>query len=187
MNRRYSFGVYATIAIFAASVAIALSIFLIKPSYSTDAGATWGYSQFINAVQSGQIEKVDINADRSRALVTTQTGEQVTVDLAQDAELISTLTANDVEISVSNQVDENFLSEDFFYSVLPLLLFILLLVVSLVGVAFWLWTMVDCAMNEPSEGSNKLVWILIILFTGWIGALVYFFVRRPQRISEFGR
>jgi hypothetical protein len=51
----------------------------------------------------------------------------------------------------------------------------------------WIWTIAGCALYEASEGNNKLVWILIIIFTGLIGALLYFFVRRPQRIQELGR
>ena len=41
-------------------------------------------------------------------------------------------------------------------------------------------------MQEPSEGNDKIVWVLIILFANVIGALVYYFVRRPQRRSAFG-
>lgn len=46
---------------------------------------------------------------------------------------------------------------------------------------------VDCATNEPSEGNEKLVWIVIIVFAQIIGALIYYFVRRPKRQAEFGR
>ncbi|MCZ6603507.1 MAG: PLDc N-terminal domain-containing protein [Planctomycetota bacterium] len=52
---------------------------------------------------------------------------------------------------------------------------------------FWIWMLVDCATNEPSEGNEKIIWILIIIFTHPIGALIYLLVRRPQRISQFGR
>ncbi len=58
--------------------------------------------------------------------------------------------------------------------------------VSLGVFIFWIWMLVDCATNEPSEGNEKIIWILIIIFTG-IGALIYLLVRRPQRISQFGR
>ena len=55
------------------------------------------------------------------------------------------------------------------------------------GFIFWIWMLVDCATNEPSEGNEKLIWILVIIFTHPIGALIYLLVRRPQRISQFGR
>jgi hypothetical protein len=53
--------------------------------------------------------------------------------------------------------------------------------------AFWIWMIVDCATKEPSEGNDKLVWIVIIVFAQIIGALIYYFVRRPQRLAKFGR
>jgi prolipoprotein diacylglyceryltransferase len=52
--------------------------------------------------------------------------------------------------------------------------------------AFWIWMIVDCATKEPNDGNDKLVWIVIIVFTQIIGALIYYFVRRPQRIAQLG-
>lgn len=51
----------------------------------------------------------------------------------------------------------------------------------------WVWTIVDCAKNEKSEGNDKVVWILVIVLAGWIGALIYVFARRPARKRELGR
>ena len=62
-------------------------------------------------------------------------------------------------------------------------------VMALVGLAvaaFWIWMLIDCAIHEPSTGNDKIVWILIIALTQVIGALIYFFVRRPQRIEQHG-
>jgi hypothetical protein len=47
--------------------------------------------------------------------------------------------------------------------------------------------LIDCATKEPSEGNDKLVWVIIVLFTHILGAIVYFLVRRPQRIRQYGR
>jgi hypothetical protein len=55
------------------------------------------------------------------------------------------------------------------------------------GTAFWIWMLVDCATKEPSEGNDKIVWVVIIALTHWIGAAIYYFVRRPKRIAESGR
>jgi hypothetical protein len=52
--------------------------------------------------------------------------------------------------------------------------------------AFWIWMLVDCATKEPSAGNDKVIWILVIIFTHWIGALIYYFVRRPERKRLFG-
>lgn len=53
--------------------------------------------------------------------------------------------------------------------------------------ALWIWMIVDCAKHEKSEGNEKIVWILVIVLAGWIGALVYLFARRPTRKRELGR
>ncbi|SDF69014.1 Phospholipase_D-nuclease N-terminal [Methanolobus vulcani] len=57
----------------------------------------------------------------------------------------------------------------------------------IIGTLFWLWMLIDCATKEPSEGNDKLIWIIVIVFTHVIGALVYFVVRRPKRIQEYGK
>ena len=54
------------------------------------------------------------------------------------------------------------------------------------GSFFWVFMIIECATKEPTHGNDKLIWILIIIFTHWIGALIYYFVRRPQRIAQFG-
>jgi hypothetical protein len=56
--------------------------------------------------------------------------------------------------------------------------------VGLFGTAFWIWMLIDCARNEPRKGNDRIVWILIIALTHLLGALIYFFARRPERIRE---
>ena len=58
---------------------------------------------------------------------------------------------------------------------------------SLLYLVFWVFTLIDCAQNESSEGNTKIVWILILIFAPGVGPLIYFLVRRPERISSFGR
>ncbi|HUJ10858.1 MAG TPA: PLD nuclease N-terminal domain-containing protein [Verrucomicrobiae bacterium] len=47
---------------------------------------------------------------------------------------------------------------------------------------FWIWMLIDCIKHEASEGNDKIIWVLVIIFTNWIGALIYYFVRRPERL-----
>jgi hypothetical protein len=75
---------------------------------------------------------------------------------------------------------------DMLYIGLPFLVFFLFFGVGIIGTVFWLWMLIDCAVKEPSSGNDKLIWILIILLTHLIGALIYFLVRRPKRIRESG-
>jgi len=51
----------------------------------------------------------------------------------------------------------------------------------------WLWVLVDCITKEPSEGNDKIAWLLLIIFVPLIGALLYYFIRRPERIKAVGR
>lgn len=54
------------------------------------------------------------------------------------------------------------------------------------GFVFWIWALIDCATKEPADGNDKIIWILVIIFTGWIGALIYVLIRRPDRIRMYG-
>ena len=66
------------------------------------------------------------------------------------------------------------------------LLFGLIILLAIGVFAFWVWMLIDCAQApEPAgDSSHRLVWILILVFTGWIGALIYFFVVRQPRLAE---
>jgi len=69
----------------------------------------------------------------------------------------------------------------------PSVLFLPVLFLGLLAIlatVFWIWMLVDCALHEPSEGNDKLVWVVIILFTHALGAIIYFLVRRPKRPRE---
>ena len=66
------------------------------------------------------------------------------------------------------------------------LLFLIAIVVGIGGTVFWIWMLVDCATKEPSTGNDKIIWILVIALTHLIGALIYYFVRRPQRMQLHG-
>jgi hypothetical protein len=68
-----------------------------------------------------------------------------------------------------------------------LLLLLIVFGIGVLGTAFWIWMLIDCVMKEPSEGNERLVWVVIVVFTHIIGAAIYFFVRRPKRIAQLGR
>ncbi len=56
--------------------------------------------------------------------------------------------------------------------------------VAILATIFWLWVLVDCLTKESAQGNDKVAWTLFILLVPFIGALVYYFVRRPERIKE---
>ncbi|MEH2229075.1 MAG: ATP-dependent zinc metalloprotease FtsH3 [Nostoc sp.] len=126
MNKRWrNAGLYALLFI----VVIALgTAFFDKQPQSRE---TWRYSQFIQEVQQGRVEKVSLSADRSTALVTPKYDPaKRIVTLVNDPDLINTLTSKGVDISVLPQTDEGFwfkaLSSLFFPVLLLVGLFFLL-------------------------------------------------------------
>jgi Phospholipase_D-nuclease N-terminal len=56
--------------------------------------------------------------------------------------------------------------------------------IAVLATIFWLWVLVDCLTKESSQGNDKVAWALFILLVPFIGALVYYFVRRPERMKE---
>ncbi len=59
-------------------------------------------------------------------------------------------------------------------------IFPVLFTLGLALTAFWIWMLVDCAVKEPS-GSDKIVWILIIIFLHLLGAIIYLFAEKLPR------
>jgi len=54
-----------------------------------------------------------------------------------------------------------------------------------IGIAllvFWIWMLIDCVQRE-FEGNGKIIWILVIVLLGWIGALIYLFVGRSKGVK----
>lgn len=50
------------------------------------------------------------------------------------------------------------------------------LLVTGVLIIFWIFMIIDAARRNFRKGHEKIIWIVIILFFGWVGALVYFIV-----------
>lgn len=125
MNKKWrNAGLYALLAIVVIALATA---FLDKPTQSRE---TWKYSKLIEEVRAKRVETVKLSADRTKALVTSQEGKPVLVNLPNDPQLINILAENNVDISVLPQSDESFwfraLSSLFFPVLLLVGLFFLL-------------------------------------------------------------
>lgn len=69
-----------------------------------------------------------------------------------------------------------------FYGHGLIILFVLGLIV--VGTIFWLWMLIDCAINKRNSDIQKIIWVLVILFTHLLGALLYFFLGRSARQTQ---
>jgi Phospholipase_D-nuclease N-terminal len=69
----------------------------------------------------------------------------------------------------------------------PELAFLFILPVMACACAFWIWMLVECLAKEADTGNTRIAWLLAILLAHIVGALIYYFVRRPQRYAELGR
>ncbi len=58
--------------------------------------------------------------------------------------------------------------------------------VGLAGLLFWVAMLAECAIFETND-NQRLVWVVIIIFTGILGAFLYTLARRPIRLEETGR
>ncbi len=109
-------GLYTLLAI----VVIALGTALLDKQ--PVAKETWKYSRLISEVRSGKVETVRLSADRTRAIVVAQDGNQVLVNLPNDPQLINILTTNNVDISVLPQGDDGQLLRGLSSFLIPVLL-----------------------------------------------------------------
>ena len=72
-------------------------------------------------------------------------------------------------------------------AIFPLLCIGVVFLIQIPLLIFWVWMLVDCIKNEPSEGNDKIIWILVIVLLGVLGGAIYYFVRRPQRMRQVGK
>ena len=52
--------------------------------------------------------------------------------------------------------------------------------IGLAAFAFWIWMLIDVITKCPSADNKKLIWVLVVIFAGIIGAIIYYFVQRPK-------
>jgi hypothetical protein len=48
----------------------------------------------------------------------------------------------------------------------------------LLAFIFWLWMLIDAIKNPRLDGSQRVIWILVIIFIPCLGSLIYYFAGR---------
>ncbi|MBW4551353.1 MAG: ATP-dependent zinc metalloprotease FtsH3 [Aphanocapsa sp. GSE-SYN-MK-11-07L] len=103
MNKRWrNAGLYVLLTVVV--LALATAFFDKQPPSKQ----VWRYSQLIQAVDSGQVAKIGISADRTQAQVITQDASRIFVNLPNDPGLIDLLTEKKIDINVLPQSDDSF-------------------------------------------------------------------------------
>ncbi len=86
-------------------------------------------------------------------------------------------------VTISPQTIERIGSMLSVFGVLIVVLFVLAFVAAIISLVFWVLMLIDCAKRKFKNDNDKVIWILIIVFLHWIGALVYYFaVKRQDRL-----
>lgn len=90
-------------------------------------------------------------------------------NLLSSSDLLPTLAQNSGEAAASAGA-----------GIVVLLFSCCMMIFGLVLMGFWIWMLVDCAQRDFPGDNDKLIWILVIVLTGGIGALIYYFIGRPK-------
>ena len=61
-----------------------------------------------------------------------------------------------------------------------LLMFLIMAAIGVVIFAFWIWMLIHAITNKGLDNTEKIIWVLVVLFLHALGALIYFFLGRPK-------
>ena len=63
---------------------------------------------------------------------------------------------------------------------------IILVAVILAITVFWIWMLVSAAQNKGLSASERIAWVLVVVFLHLLGAILYFFIAYPKRLRPVG-
>tara|TARA_Y100000310_G_C20659484_1_gene803892 strand:- start:1206 stop:1457 length:252 start_codon:yes stop_codon:yes gene_type:complete len=65
--------------------------------------------------------------------------------------------------------------------ILGLILLFMMITIPLALLIFWILMIIDCIKRKFKEESEKIIWILILIFLGVIGATLYYFIIKRKK------
>ncbi|MBI4150984.1 PLDc N-terminal domain-containing protein [Candidatus Woesearchaeota archaeon] len=68
-----------------------------------------------------------------------------------------------------------------FFAFLPFVMMGVVFLFLTIGTVFWVWMLIDCVQRKFKKDNDRVIWVLIIVFLHWIGALVYYFAIKRKR------
>ena len=63
----------------------------------------------------------------------------------------------------------------------------LMVLLGIIAVVVWIWALIDAIRNPGLEDTMRIVWVLVIVFTGILGAIIYLIVGRSTQAGMHGR
>lgn len=58
------------------------------------------------------------------------------------------------------------------------------MVISILVLALWLTALVSVLRNDFRDSTEKLIWVLVILFLPLLGSILYFAIGRSRKINQ---
>lgn len=68
-------------------------------------------------------------------------------------------------------------------AILFCLFFIVAAAIGVLSLVLWIWMLVDAATRNFENDSEKIVWVIIIVLTGVVGALIYLVIGRSRGVK----
>jgi len=68
-------------------------------------------------------------------------------------------------------------------SIFGVLAFLVVAAIGLACFAFWIWMLIHAITNKGLTDTEKIIWVLVVLFLHVLGALIYFFMGRPKAVG----
>ncbi|MBI2109727.1 PLDc N-terminal domain-containing protein [Candidatus Woesearchaeota archaeon] len=50
----------------------------------------------------------------------------------------------------------------------------------ILALIFWIWMITDCVSRKFKNGSDKIVWVLVLIFLNVLGAGIYYFIVKSK-------
>ncbi len=60
---------------------------------------------------------------------------------------------------------------------------LVILFILLIPGILWIWALIDIIRSEFADSTNKIIWVLVIIFLPVIGALLYLLIGRGQKLK----
>jgi len=64
--------------------------------------------------------------------------------------------------------------------VIFILIWLFVIALSVGAFVFWIIALVDCVRRDFPGPNDKIVWVLVIVFAHFLGAVIYWFAGRPR-------
>ena len=64
--------------------------------------------------------------------------------------------------------------------ILLIFFWLVMAAVSILALIFWIFMLVDVVKRKFPQENDRIVWILVVVLAGFIGAIVYYFVVKAK-------